>query len=291
LTITSESTARPLDRVTGWRGGPEYYRFREYDQFDAGPIVDVLRGRVAGVMFRDVIDREAAHELLRRFWASPARKIREGEVCESVGYYVGAYHYHKLTTTYLDESAEIADYLAAVLDVPNAPSRWLRESLARRLADEGVTFRLAEKDGRPACQALIRHWASSGDFALHPHEDESQCREPRQADFEIQRALRHHVCAVNMCLENGDGGRLVYWNVIPDDESKTRLGLYDAGSPYPPEALDGIEAIRLEVRPGDVYVFNGRHVHGVEASAGGGKRTTLAFNMGFIDDRTVATWT
>jgi hypothetical protein len=138
---------------------------------------------------------------------------------------------------------------------------------------------------------LIRHWNAGGEYALQPHDDDSQCRYPDQVGFELQRAVGYKVCAVNMCLENGEGGRLVYWNVVPDDDSKRRLDLYYSGMPYPLEALDGIEAIWLDIRQGDVYVFNGEHVHGVEASADASKRTTLAWNMGFIDDRTVVTWT
>ena len=287
---TSEVTARPLDRLTGWQGSREYFRFVERDRFDPGLVVDVLRGGVAGVMFRGVIDPAAAAELVRRFWESPARKSRGGEVCESQGFYIGAYHYHKPTRQYLEESAAVAGYLASLLDIPNEPSRWFREQLGARLAQEGVTFRLSEKDGLQGCPALVRSWNFQGEYALQPHEDESQCREPRQADFEIQQTLRYKVCAVNMCLENGGRGRLAFWNVIPDDTSKTRLGLYYAGSPYPPEVLREIESIWLDVRPGDVYVFNGGHVHGVEAGDGS-KRSTLAWNMGFCDDRTVVSWT
>jgi hypothetical protein len=291
MAVTSEASTRPLDRLTGWQGGPEYFRFVELDRFDPAAVVDVLRARVAGVLFRNVIAPEACEELVRRFWESPARKRRGGEVCESLGYYVGAYHYHKPTRTYVEESAEIAEYLSTVLDVPGAPSRWFREELRQHLAKEGVTFRLSEKDGMQGCPALIRHWNASGEYALQPHEDASQVRWPEQADFEITGALKYTVAAVNMCLENGEGGRLVFWNMIPDDESKSRLGLYLAGSPYPTEVLEGVDAIWLPVRTGDIYVFNGEHVHGVEASAESGKRTTLAWNMGFCDDRTVVTWT
>ncbi len=286
------ATPPPLDQLTGWQGGPEYFRFLEYQRFDPDPVVDVLRGRVAGVVFRQVIDPTAAAELLLRFWDSPARRQRVGEVCKSLGSYLGTYHYHKPTRTYLEESAAIAAHLADVLDIPNEPSRWFRDRLGARLAAEGITLRLAEKDGLPACPAHIRCWNTTGDFALQPHEDRSQCREPTQADFEIQRTVNYAVCAVNLCLENnGAKGRLVYWNIVPDDESKTRLGVYYSGCPYPPELLAGIESIRLDIRPGDIYVFNGHHIHGVEAIPASSKRTTVSWLMGFCDDRTVVTWT
>jgi hypothetical protein len=286
---TKEAEAQPLERLTGWRGSPEYFRFLEPERFDPGLVVDVLRGKVAGVMFREAIDPAAASELVRRFWESPARKPRGGKVCESQGWYVGAYHFHKPTRQYLEESEAVAGYMDSLLDVPNEPSRWFRRELTARLAQEGVSFRLSEKDGLKACPALLRCWTLQGEYALQPHEDESQLRHPAQADFEIQRSLDYHVCAVNMCLENGDKGRLAFWNVIADEESKNRLGIH-AGNPYPPEVLEGIESIWIDVRPGDVYVFNGSHVHAVEAGTGS-KRTTVAWNMGFIDERTVVSWT
>lgn len=287
--MTSPSTK--LGTVTGWHGEPDYFRFAERTELDLDPVVDVLRGRLLGVVYRGVIDEGAASELVRRFWESPMRKRRGGEVCESLGYYVGAYHYHKPTKTYLDESAEVAPYLDQVLDVPNEPTRWFKDRLRARLAAEDVDFRLSRDEGRPGCPALIRHWNAAGAFALQHHEDASQCRWPEQAGFEIQRTLRHTVAAVNMCLENGEMGRLVMWNVIPDDESKSRLGLYLSGSPYPPEVVEGIDAVWLPVGPGDIYVFNGEHIHAVEASEPGAKRTTIAWNMGFCDERTVVSWT
>ncbi len=283
---TSESPERSPSQLTGWQGDPEYFRFLEYDRFDPGPVVDVLRGKVAGVIFRAVIDTDTVRELVSRFWKSSARKPWDG-----VGYYLGAYHYHKPTETYLDESAEIAEYLDSVLDVRNEPSRWFRDRLHKRLSEDGVTLRLAEKDGRHAGQVFLVHWNATGHYALQPHEDLSECREPGQADFEIQRTTNYAPCAVNMCLENGDRGRLIYWNIIPDDASKKKLNVYYSGSPYPREALADIDSIWLQVGPGDIYVFNGGHVHGVEATTDTGKRTTLLFRIGFCDDKTVVTWT
>jgi hypothetical protein len=286
MTVTQE-----LGTVTGWRGDPDYFRFVELDEFDADPVLDVLHGRRLGVIFRGVIDPAASSELVRRFFDSPARKRRGGEVCESLGYYIGAYHYHKPTAQYLDESAEIAGCLDELLDVPDEPTSWFRAELNERLARDGAQLRVSAKDGRSGCPLLMRHWNADGAFALQPHEDFSQLGWPEQADFEIVRTTERTVAAVNMCLENGAGGRLVIWNVVPDLASRKRLGLDLSGSPYPPEVVEDHESIWLQIRSGDVYVFNGGHVHAVEASADGGKRTTMAWNMGFCDDTTVVSWT
>lgn len=287
MTMTSAAPSR----LTGRSGDSDFFRFLEYDHLDLDPVVDILHGRRLGVIYRNVIDREAALELVRRFWESPIRVNRGGEVCESEGYNLGAYHYHKPTMQYLQESVEIEEDIRKLLDIPHEPATWFRNALAERLAADGVEFRPARKDGMSACPIVMRHWNKSGDFSLQPHEDASQCREPKQADFEVQQTLKYTVAAVNMCLENiGDQGRLVMWNIAPDDESKSRLGLYYAGSPYPVEVLDGIDSLWLDVRPGDIYVFNGEFVHAVEASPAEAKRTTVAWNMGFCDDRTVVTW-
>lgn len=285
------TASAPPGPLAGWKGDADYFRFVEVDHFVPEAVVDVLRGKHLGVIFRGVIDGITSAELVRRFWSSPVRKRRGGEVCESLGYYVGAYHYHKPTAQYLDESAEVAGYLAELLDVPREPTRWFRAELDARLRRDGACLRPAAQGGRTSCPVLIRHWNAQGAFALQPHEDFSQLAWPEQAGFEIQHTVEHVVAAVNMCLENGPGGRLVIWNVIPDLASRVRLGLELSGSPYPIEVTEGHESIWLEIRTGDIYVFNGGHLHGVEASAPGANRTTMAWNMGFCDHRNVVTWT
>jgi len=288
---STATVERSYEPITGWQGDADYFRFIECDTLDPDRVIEVLQGKAVGVIFRGVMDRDASVELVRRFWESPIRKRREGEVCESVGTYVGAFHYHKPTKQYLDESAEVAADLATMLDIPGEPSGWFRKTLGDRLAQDGITFRLAAKDGRPGCPLLIRHWGAPGAYALQPHEDVSQCKWPEQADFEIQQTVDRTVCAVNMCLENKEQGRLVIWNIIPDEKSKKQLGLELSGSPYPPQVLDGFDAIRLEVRSGDIYVFNGAHIHGVDASPTESRRTTLAWNMGMCDDKNLVSWT
>ncbi|MBB4684427.1 hypothetical protein [Amycolatopsis jiangsuensis] len=288
MTFTEEAltTAGP---VTGWSGAPDYFAIREYSGFDPHAVVDVLRGRIAGAMFRGMVDPETCGTLAERFWASPHRRTRG---VEAPGHFLGAYHYHKTTRTYLQESAEAAEAVDAVLDVPGDPIKRFHQGLADVLAPDGVHVRLAQHDGAQACRGLLRSWHGHGEYALAPHDDRSQCTEPQQADFEIQRVVDHNVVALNICLENGNGGRLAYWNVQPDDASKLRLGLHHTGSPYPLESLDGVEMEWLEVNAGDVYVFNGAHVHAVEPNTDPElRRTTLAAIFGFIDDSTVVSWT
>jgi hypothetical protein len=283
---TCETTGAGL---TGWSGGPDYFRFAEFTGYAPGAVVDVLRGRLLGAVFRQAISQETCSEVAARFWTSGSALSRGGEAPVR---YLGAYHYHKPTQVYLDECVQIAPALEAAIAVEADPLSLFYGGLADLLGGQGVSVRVAEQGGRQACRGVLRSWFGRGQFALVPHEDAGQCREPGQADFEIQKVLDYCVCALNICLENGAGGRLRVWNIQPDDTSKERLGTYYSGSPYPVSGLDGVESRWLEIGPGDLYVLNGSHVHAVEPSTvPGTKRTTLSGLFGFIDDTTVVSWT
>lgn len=288
--LATESTSGRIPTVTGWCGDSGYFAFEEHETFDPVAVTRVLRGEIAGVMFRGMILADVRTAIAERFWASPHRRTRGAE---APGYYLGTYHYHKPTMQYLTESRATSVALDEVLGVADDPLKTFYGGLQRALGPSGVTVRLAEHDGLQACRGLLRSWHGEGGFALAPHEDEAQCSEPQQADFEIQKvAAKYQVAALNMCLENGEGGRLAYWNIRPDETSKRRLGVHYTGSPYPIESLDGIEMTWVEVHPGDVYVFNGSHVHAVEPCSDPAlRRTTLAGIFGFADDHTVVSWT
>ncbi|SEG84450.1 hypothetical protein SAMN05216223_11577 [Actinacidiphila yanglinensis] len=272
-------------RLTGVQTESAFFRFEERNEFDPEPVMDVLRGRRLGVIFRDAIPEDAKKETVARFWSSPGLLRRDGEP----SYCIGSYHWNKSTESYLKDAATTADAVLPLLDVPHSPWRSFRSAMAEELARYGASIRIAEHEGEPAGAALIRAWDKEGSFALDPHEDEAQCTDPRQAGFEIQRAADYEICAVNMCVQQGDGGRLVVWNIRPDDDSRTSLGIQHTGFSYPAATLEPFDAIQLDVRSGDVYVFNGRHVHAVDACKG--HRTNVSFLMGFVDERTVVTWT
>lgn len=281
----SEPILRP---VTGWSGSPEYFAPREYDGFVPEAALDVLRGRTACVVFRGMLAPELCARIAERFWSSPARQTRGAE---APGYYLGTYTWNKTTDAYFAESATVNPVLRDLLDIPGDPMKEFYAGLSRVLAAEGSVVRPARHKGREASLALLRSWHGAGTFALEPHDDLSQCDDPQMAGFERIGVLDHVVGALNICLENHEGGRLVYWNVQPDADSRERLGIRHTGSPYPVESLAEYETQHLQVRTGDVYVFNGAHVHAVEPNTDDTQtRTTLAAMLGFIDDHTVGTW-
>jgi hypothetical protein len=257
----------------------------ERDIFDPEGVVDVLRGEYLGVIYRDVIDSKITGSLLQAFWRNPATRRRS----DAPSYFLGTYHFNKSAETYLAESAAVTPDVECLTQAEGSPWLWFHDAVGDRLRRAGAGLRIAEMNGRKACPALIRSWDAEGDFALYAHEDTSQCGDPRQAGFEIQQAVDYEVCAVNMCLANGTGGRLVIWNVRPDEATRERLGIRYTGFSYPPSELIGIKELRLDVRAGDIYVFNGAYVHAVEANSG--VRASLSFFIGMLDERTVVTWT
>lgn len=193
--------SREIRRITGFQTDPDFFRFEEREEIDCGLVMDVLRGRRLGVIFRDVIPEDAQKESVARFWASPGRERRNGEP----SYHIGSYHWNKSTEAYLAEAAQTAGPVRDVLDVPNSPWHSFRSGLAEELARYGAVIRTARHEGAEASRALIRAWDKEGSFALEPHEDAAQCRDPRQAGFEVQRALDREICAVNMCIEHEEG--------------------------------------------------------------------------------------
>lgn len=278
--------------VVGWSGDREYFRFIECERGEETfyrSVLDVLSGDVIGTIYRGMVREETCAGIAEKFWLNGSRKPRGAE---APGFYVGALHYLQSTRDYLDASARVRSAVQEVLGVSNDPLNHFQLGLIRVLASRGIKYRLARNGGLEACTALIRSWYGAGEFALAPHEDASQCCYPAQADFEIQSVNNFEVVSLNICVENGDGGRLVMWNVKPDELSRVTFDTFYTGIPYPVASLARIERLTVDVHPGDVYVFNGGHVHAVEPRVDSlGRRITIAALLGFIDDRTVVSWT
>lgn len=252
-------------------------------------VMDVLRGRQLGAVFRGVVPTPTLKALIANFTASPGRRTRGAD---APGEYLGAYHYNKTIEEYLDQSDAVRADLDAALDVPAEPLRLLRRQLGEAFARSGIRFRPACHGGREACLGIFRSWRGQGGFTLVPHEDRGQCESPKQAGFEIQRVAAHTIVGLNVCLDNGRGGGLIVWNLRPDEATRARLGVRYSGSPYAPESLAGVDQLLLEVRPGDIYLLNSSHVHAVEAMrAADATRVTLSMLLGFADDETVLSWT
>jgi len=287
--LQAPASAAATPRIFGQSFPEGQFRFVERNEFDPALVAEVIEGRLAGVIFRRMIPADDCLQIARNFWAHDNRYERKGPPPAA---YLGTYHYGKDLDKYLDEAAYFNPTLSQVFDGATDWYNGFLSSTAQELAKTGSTLRLARHLEREAGHFVMRSWEDAGAYALQPHDDAAQCQAPNQAGFEIQAAASNSLVAVNMCLENGRRGHLHYWNIMPDDESRDRLGLTYTGYPYPLEAFDSVTKIVLPIRPGDVYCFNGKAVHAVEAIGEVGvSRASIAFLLARLDPRTVIHWT
>ncbi|MCH2156623.1 MAG: hypothetical protein MK080_11555 [Opitutales bacterium] len=278
-----------IQPLSGTIHSEDYFQFPEYAALTPEAVYKVLTREVTGGIFRNILSPAACEQISTNFWDSPSLRQRGDGV---PAYYVGTYHYKKDMGIYLDEAEKTRDDVRALFaDTEDFLANFL-EAMRAFLAKRGVELRNARHAGRAAGEYLMRSWSDSGKFALEPHDDGAQLDTQLQRGFEISRTLAYTPVAVNICLQNGDGGALHYWNYEPDNNARRDLGLLGTGYPYPVDLLEPCERTSVSINQGDVYFFNGANIHAVEALATQESyRSTISFLMGFIDAETVIYWT
>ena len=264
-------------QITGEVKICEDFHIKETDVFDPADFISILEGDLLGVMMRDYVSATDCATICKNFETYDGRYTRGAD---APAIYAGTYHYHKELAQYFDEAEAANRTLPKLFDRAADPVARFRAGMQAALDARGRAFRSARWNNQDACQFVMRKWTDTGSFSLKPHDDEAQCKDPRQSEFEIQEALAENaLCAINICLQNDEGGQLRIWNIRPDDATRARLGLETTGSPYPTELLADVPYVDIAIRPGDLYAFDGRYVHAVtQLGAGGGAtRATLAF--------------
>jgi hypothetical protein len=276
-------------RVSGRVRASDYFVIREIDRLDPGAILAVLRGEIAGVIVRGAIGDVACRHIAANFWRHPRRRQREDNV---PAFFLGTYHYGKTLDAYFDEADRFRDVRREIFAGTEDVFGQVTDPLGARLAEGGVTLRVAHHQGRDASPFVVRSWSGSGEFALEPHDDGAQLLCALQRGFEIQQVAHAPAAvAVNVCVENDGEGHLYYWNLEPDAADRALYGLEETGYPYPPQAVEGVQRLVVPIHRGDVYCFNGKHLHAVSGHGGGdGFRSTISWLMGFSDPQTVIYW-
>jgi hypothetical protein len=254
--------------------------------FTPAPILRVLKGEIAGAIFRRYATVDVSERLLERFRASPDLKQRSGDAS---GSYIGAFHWQKTLPQYLREASFARSAIDRVLGSAGNPWDIFVTATREALACESVELRRAQWNGNEASAPIIRSWEGKGEFGLVPHEDLAQCLDPQQRAFEIQSVPDFAVCSANLCFANEGGGDLIMWNYIPSVEDRRRFRTEYTGGPYPPGALAAYPRIDLTINSGDLYVFNGAFVHAVGATVG--FRATASCLLGHCDSNSVVMWT
>jgi hypothetical protein len=248
-------------RITGASLPETAFRVHESSgSLDVSIVFEVLRGNLAAYHLHDYVSPESCARIVENFWASDERVPRFGVGEDGVeAYLIGASHYGKPTTTYLQEVRGCKDAVESLYGGTINPVALFRDTIAR---EGGISVRAAEFAGLLAGDSKAIYWNNTGTFLLEPHEDLAQVQDPIQADFEIQQVSR--VMAVNVYAAVAeDSGQLQLWNVEPDEETRAELGLSGVGFPYPADLLDDYSSMEIAVRAGDLCVINGNLVHAV----------------------------
>lgn len=268
-----------------------FFYFFEDSKIDINKIVEVLSGKIAGCIFRNIISKEVCNKISNNFWNCSLINKRYDNV---PAYYLGTYHYKKDLTTYFKEVEQTQHQLLELFKNTDNIFYNFMNMLSTHLSNNGISLRLAQYQEKKAGAFIMRSWNNSGAYALNPHEDLAQCYSSIQRGFEIQSTANYQVVAVNICIENSIGGNLHYWNIQPNNNDRKKLGIEETGYPYPESLLINYNKIVLPIYTGDIYCFNGRNVHAVDKIKNSDNqklRSTISFFIGFKDDRTVIYWT
>jgi len=266
----------------------DYFQIRESNHSaELESLLALLEGRASAYHIREMIPRHMCESVSQSF-----ASLHGSERADDVpGLHVGAFHYGKQTKEYFDEVATSYPLMSRLTSAGD-PIAIVHDSFAAILAEAGISYRPANWAGQAAGRFVARSWTGSGAFALAPHEDAAQLRNPQQTDFEIQAVADHTVIGVNLCIRPSTyGGGLLVWDVSPDNQDRTALGLEYTGYPYPLTFVDSAKCLTLRASAGDLYCVNGNLLHAVEQQSGPNSRLTLSFICGFIDQRTVVYWT
>jgi hypothetical protein len=178
---------------------------------------------------------------------------------------VGTGHYGKTTAGYLDAVEASRSDFARLFMKGDFIARL--ERLQRSGLMPGQKLRRASFQGREAAPFRAAMWKQAGQLALLMHEDKSQLSLRAQRGFEIQQVA--FPIAMNAYVSMSEvGGGLRLLNMMPDEDTRRRLGILETGHPYPVEQLAAVPFIDICVHAGDVLIVNGSLIHGVMQSHG-----------------------
>jgi len=235
---------------------------------------DLLANRAVGLHIKGYLDPAEARTIKDNFDLSDALQNRLDDV---FAVKIGADQYAKASDEYVAEVEESSAQVAKLFHNARHIGEKARRDIQACLP-QGVGLRRAEYMGHLAGDIRGVKWLGEGEFTLAPHEDFSQLSHPGQEGFEIQEV--ETPVAVNIYpFVAPCAGRFRAYNIQPDEESRTLLGVTHTGYPYPQESLECFEYIELQVESGDALLFNGRFVHGVRGSSCEGSKERLLLNF------------
>jgi hypothetical protein len=283
-------SSTPSIQLQGIVHPDSYFQIVEKNEIDWQLWIDVLQGKVAGAIFRGVVNKEIRQQICHNFWHSLSLKQQADGLPAHAKAMLGT-TVSKPLEVYFDEVEQSRKDILGLFVNTGDFFRVLIDNIREHLAEQGWSLRLAEYNGLKAGEYKVRSWGNTGTFVIPPHEDVGVLRSPRMKDFEIGQLANGRVVGVNICLENSEGGSLRYWNISPNDETRKALGLENDGFGYPLESLADFKEISLPICGGDIYLFDATKIHAVERkNKDEANRLTVAWSMGVRAPTTVLYW-
>ena len=286
-------SSTPSIQLQGIVHPDSYFQIVERNELDWQLWLDVLQGKVAGAIFRGILNQELCQQISHNFWHSPSLRQTADGIQAHYKAFLGP-SLSKPLDVYFDQAERTRKDVQGLFANTGDFFQFLLGSIGKHLADQGCSLRVAEHNGRKAGECRMRSWANTntGTFVFAPHDDVGMLKSPHLQDFEIGQLVNNRVVGVNICLENGEGGDIHYWNISPNDECRKALGFKYDGFGYPVAALADFDKIVLPICKGDIYLFDLTKVHAVGCQTKeGGERLSISWYMGFCDPTTVIYWT
>jgi hypothetical protein len=274
--------------------GQEAFRVQAATEETLGEqVVSILDGRTPAVRVRGFLSGSECATAAAAFSSSQATVARSDGVAGRV---LGAYHYRMTQSDYAETVRAGQTDVDEVLAVSGDPLGRILQAVERAVAPFGHEVRAARWDEVEAARMRISSWEGHGTYALEPHEDVGQLRDPGQRGFEAQQVADYTVVAVNVYpVVPREGGALRVWNLLPDDKFRETLGIEHSGYPYPSEMLRHSASLDVELGTGDLIAMNGGMVHAVSApvpdeDSTGPARLSMNFFLGYINRNTIVYW-
>lgn len=249
------------------------------------PFETLAAGAVPAVILRQAFDPEACRRIVARFYE---RQLIQPTASPTSFDYVGTslgMWAAKPEEFFAHAEGTHALYATVFEGLPD-PVRFMYAMLGRLAPDKRVQV-AHEPDGRRYGPGIFRLYRPGAGHK--PHFDSVKLREKR-VNYAVYRF--EHQFAALLCLQAADpdpeaGECLLHripWS--PELQPVIQEGTFHAYA-----AEHGIPHVRIELEPGDFYVFNTRHIHEVPLIRGETPRIVLATFLGYSpEDEEVFVW-
>lgn len=269
-----------------------FFNLHNVEKLDDVEFDDIKAERALGFKVANFLTQDQRDTIQSNFFSSPHLYLRADLDNHE---YVGAYMARQPLMKFLENSAAMNPHLESMFKGTQNVMKSLIDKLTLMFSWKGITFRRAEYEGKEIAPWVIHNWSRNKNRengqVIYPHDDLSLAVNPLLDGFEIQNVYSSF--AINLCVENTDpsGGKLCFWNALPDvDEIKRNAKLFEY-SPYDKVDLKQYDYREVKINSGDLYIFNGQFLHAVtDLRKNDDNRLGITMFCGYIDEKTIIYW-